>query len=259
MRQLVKKLKDARPMNNRRVKLTISYDGTNFHGWQIQKVGRTVQGVIEQGLTKMHKYPVRVVAAGRTDSGVHANGQVCHFDTNLQITESRLKLAVNTFLPDDISVLKSIFVDNNYHARYDAKKRVYKYYLCDFTEYNVFNRCFCTPIRNMPGISTLNSCARYLVGIHDFTAFTAAGDKSESKIREIYSAVFYKEGNATVFRIEGNAFLWKMIRSIVGSILKFAPLKSGPFLFKNILDSKDRKLAGTTAPAKGLYFHKVYY
>ncbi len=246
-------------MNNRRVKLTLSYDGTNFYGWQLQKTGRTVQGVIENGLAKMHKHPVRITAAGRTDSGVHANGQVCHFDTNLQIAESKLKLAVNTFLPDDISVLKSFFVNDNFHARYDAKKRVYKYYLCNFMEYNVFNRLFCTPVRNMPEINALNECVRSLIGIHDYTTFTAAGDKSESKIREIYSAVFYKEGSFTVFKIEGNAFLWKMIRSIVGTVLKFAPMEQGSLLFKNALESKDRSLAGTTAPAKGLFFHKVSY
>ena len=246
-------------MNNRRIKLTLSYDGTNFQGWQIQKTGRTVQGVIEDGLTKMHKHSVKITAAGRTDSGVHANGQICHFDTNLQIAESKLKLAVNTFLPDDISVLTSVFVNDNFHARYDAKKRVYKYYLCDFFEYNVFNRMYCIPIRNMPNIIALNACVRSLIGIHDYTTFTAAGDKSESRIREIYSAVFYKEGSSTVFRIEGNAFLWKMIRSIVGTALKFAPLEQGPFLFKNVLESRDRKLAGPTAPAKGLFFHKVSY
>ena len=246
-------------MNNRRVKLTLSYDGTKFYGWQIQKTGRTVQGVIEDGLTKMHKHSVRITAAGRTDSGVHANGQVCHFDTNLQIDEQRLKLAVNTFLPDDISVLKSVFVQDDFHARYNAKRRVYKYYFCDFFEYSVFNRKYCIPIKNMPNINKLNACVKSLIGIHDFTTFTAVGDKSESRIREIYSAVFYREGNSTVFRIEGNAFLWKMIRSIVGTALNIAPLEDGPFLFKNVLDSKDRKLAGPTAPAKGLFFHKVGY
>ncbi len=246
-------------MTKRRVKLTLSYDGTNFYGWQIQKTGRTVQGVIESGLEKMHKHPVRITAAGRTDSGVHANGQVCHFDTDLKISESKLSLALNTFLPNDISVLKSFFVDDNFHARYNAKKRIYKYYLCNFMEYSVFNRLFCTPVRNMPDISALNACVRSLIGVHDYTVFTAAGDQNESRIREIYSAVFYKEGYSTVFRVEGNAFLWKMIRSIVGTVLKFAPLEQGPLLFKEVLESKDRSQAGTTAPAKGLFFHKVIY
>ncbi|MCK5197515.1 MAG: tRNA pseudouridine(38-40) synthase TruA, partial [Spirochaetales bacterium] len=142
---------------------------------------------------------------------------------------------------------------------FSAKGRVYKYYLTDSTGYTVFNRCFCTPIRNLPGIELLNACARYLAGIHDFTTFTSAGDKSESRVREIYSAVFYREGNYTVFKIEGNAFLWKMVRSIVGSILKYAVVDDNGCGFRKALESRDRTMAGTTAPSKGLFFHKVYY
>lgn len=246
-------------MNSRRLKIVLSYAGTHFLGWQIQNEGRTVQGVLEDGLTRMHKHPVRITAAGRTDSGVHANGQVCHFDTDLEISELKYKDAINTFLPDDISVIKSTYVDNNFHARFSAKKRVYKYYLTDLSGYTVFNRYYCTPIRNFPGIESLNVCARSLIGIHDFTTFTSAGDKSESRVREIYSAVFYREGGLTVFKIEGNAFLWKMVRSIVGSILKYSDSDDKGSGFLRALESKDRTMAGTTAPAKGLFFHKVYY
>ena len=246
-------------MSSRRVKIVLSYEGTNFFGWQIQDEGRTVQGVLEEGLGRMHKHPVRVTAAGRTDSGVHANGQVCHFDTELDIPEIKYKDAMNAFLPDDISVIRSTYTGDDFHARFSAGRRVYKYYLTGPMGYTVFNRYFCTQVRTLPGLESLNACARSLVGIHDFTTFTSAGDKSESRVREIYSAVFYREEGFTVFKIEGNAFLWKMVRSIVGSILKYAELDNNGSGFLRALESKDRTMAGTTAPAKGLFFHKVYY
>ncbi|MDA3941504.1 MAG: tRNA pseudouridine(38-40) synthase TruA [Spirochaetia bacterium] len=195
-------------MISRRLKIILSYDGTDFYGWQIQNEGRTVQGVLEEALSRMHKKSIRVTAAGRTDSGVHARGQVCHFDTELDIPENRFRNAINTFLPVDISVIHSVFVDVNFHARFSAKRRVYKYYFTDSIGYNVFNRRFCTQIRDIPEIDILNTCAEKLRGIHDFTTFTSAGDKNESKIREIYSASFYKEGDLIVFQIDGNAFLW---------------------------------------------------
>lgn len=246
-------------MSSRRLKIVIAYDGTEFFGWQIQNEGRTVQGVLEDGLSRMHKYPVRITAAGRTDSGVHANGQVCHFDTELDIPQSKYKDAINTFLPSDISVTESTYTNIDFHARFSAKRRVYKYYLTDSMGSTVFNRYFCTPVRNLPGIESLNACARSLAGIHDFTTFTSSGDKSKSRVREIYTAVFYRESNFTVFKIEGNAFLWKMVRSIVGSILKYAVIEDYGSGFLNALESRDRMMAGTTAPAKGLFFHKVYY
>ncbi|MEA1911635.1 MAG: tRNA pseudouridine(38-40) synthase TruA [Spirochaetota bacterium] len=246
-------------MNSKRLMIVLSYAGTKFYGWQIQNKGRTVQGVLEVALARMHKHPVRVNAAGRTDSGVHAHGQVCHFDTDLNIPENRYSKAINSFLPDDIEILKSVYVNSSFHARFSAKRRVYKYYLAESTGYTVFNKQFCTMVRNMPEIEIMNGCAGLLEGIHDFTTFTSAGDKNESKIREIYSAVFYLEGDSIVFKIEGSAFLWKMVRSVVGTILKYSSSNSGESGFLSALESKDRSLAGTTAPAKGLFFHKVYY
>jgi tRNA pseudouridine38-40 synthase len=246
-------------MIRRRLKIVLSYDGTNFYGWQIQSNGRTVQGVLEKALTKMHKYPVRVAAAGRTDSGVHANAQVCHFDTDLNIPEIKFKNAINSFLPEDISIIESIFVEKSFHARYSAKRRVYKYYFTNFIGYTIFNRNYCTKVRNLPDLKILNECAASLEGIHDFTTFTCAGDQSRSRVREIYSAVIYPEGNLFVFKIEGSGFLWKMVRSIIGSIIHYASSNSGSAGFVEALNSKNRELAGTTAPAKGLFFHRVYY
>ncbi len=246
-------------MNSRRIKIVVSYSGTNFYGWQIQSKGRTVQGVLEEKLSQMHKHPVRVTAAGRTDSGVHSNGQVCHFDTDLDIPERRFRQAINSFLPEDISIIKSIFADEKFHARFSAKKRVYKYYLTDDLGYTVFNKQYCILVQNMPGIEVLNACAASLQGVHDFTTFTSAGDSSKSRVREIYSAVFFREGNFLVFKIEGSSFLWKMVRSIVGTILKYASLESGAEGFVEAFESRDRSMAGTTASAKGLFFHKVYY
>ncbi|MCF6335925.1 MAG: tRNA pseudouridine(38-40) synthase TruA, partial [Spirochaetales bacterium] len=156
-------------MSRRRLKIVLSYDGTKFLGWQIQRTGRTVQGVLEESLDKMHKHPVKVVAAGRTDSGVHSTGQVCHFDTDLDIQESNFSNAINSFLPNDIFVRKSCYVNTDFHARFSARKRVYKYYLVDYSGYNVFNRFYSTPVRNLSGLDLLNGCAQKIVGVHDFT------------------------------------------------------------------------------------------
>ncbi|MCK5153163.1 MAG: tRNA pseudouridine(38-40) synthase TruA [Spirochaetales bacterium] len=246
-------------MKSLRLKIVLSYIGTDFYGWQIQNKGRTVQGVLEEGLARMHKHSVRVVAAGRTDSGVHANGQVCHFDTELDIPEKKFKMAINSFIPNDISITSCVYVGGDFHARFSAKRRVYKYYFTDDLGYNIFNSQFCVLVKTLPEIEVLNACARNLEGIHDFTTFTCVGDKSKSRVREVYSAVIYREGNLMVFKIEGSAFLWKMVRSIVGTILKYSSMESGAAEFKKALESKDRTLAGTTAPAKGLFFHKVYY
>ncbi len=247
-------------MINRNIRLKISYDGTDFSGWQIQNNDRTVQAVLEDALSVMHKHPVRVTASGRTDSGVHASGQIVNFCSDIKdIPGANFVYALNSLLPRDVRVMESIEAEQGFHARYDAKIRVYKYYIISTKVCPPFYSRFCHTTRRVPDLALLNSYAGCLAGRHDFSTFTAAGDQSKSREREIYSAVFFNQGMFTVFKIAGNAFLWRMVRSLTGTMLELEEAGSAAGIMKGILESKNREKAGTTAPAKGLFLHKVIY
>jgi tRNA pseudouridine38-40 synthase len=241
------------------MKVVLTYDGTDFYGWQIQRDGRTVQGVVEEALEMIHGYPVRVKAAGRTDSGVHAEGQVINFITDSTVPDDRFAKALNSSLPRDIRAISSTAVDDGFHARYSARKRIYKYYILPGSYSDPFSRRFCLTVKKLLDVPRLNSFASKIVGTHDFTTFAAVGDQSESRIRDITSASFYYEGKFIVFKIEGNAFLWRMVRSLTGTILELAAENKPPERLEEILNCRDRSFAGSTAPAKGLTFHRVVY
>ena len=244
----------------RRIKLTLAYDGTNFCGWQIQKNDRTVQQVLQDALTTLHKYPVSVSGSGRTDSGVHALGQVAHFDTALaSIPPEKFIPALNSLLPEDVRVRRSIEVSKTFHARFHAAEREYRYYISLVSDNNPFTRPFTHTVIALPDIGLLNKYAQTIEGIHDFTTFSAAGDASESKIRAISSAVFFMENGKLIFRIKGNAFLWRMVRSLVGTMLELGQKSVSSVKMQEILKAEDRQYAGTTAPAKGLFLHRIRY
>ena len=239
--------------------MRLAYDGTDFSGWQIQKNQRTVQGVVAQALEQIHGHPVDLRAAGRTDSGVHAHGQVANFISDSTIPTGRFGLALNTKLPRDVQALASDEVSDTFHSRYDARWRVYKYFIHNAPYDDPFSRRYSIIIKRKLDINLLNVHAAALIGIHDFTTFSAAGDQSESKIREIRNAVFYPEREFLVFRIVGNAFLWRMVRSILGTLLEIEESRRASGYLKSVLCARDRSLAGTTAQAKGLSLYQVGY
>jgi tRNA pseudouridine38-40 synthase len=244
----------------RRIKLTLAYDGTNYCGWQIQKNDRTVQQVLQDALTTLHKHPVAVSGSGRTDSGVHSLGQVAHFDTTLaSIPPEKFIPALNGLLPEDVRVRRSEEVSETFHARYNAVEREYRYYISLLSDNNPFTRPFTHTMTAFPNIGMLNKYAQIIEGIHDFTTFSAAGDASESKIRAVGSAVFYLENRQLVFRIKGNAFLWRMVRSLVGTMLEMGQKNEPAEKMQERLTAEDRLSAGTTAPAKGLFLYRVRY
>jgi tRNA pseudouridine38-40 synthase len=246
-------------MNPKNLRVTLSYDGTDFSGWQIQATGRTVQGCVEQALAELHGKHIRVHAAGRTDSGVHARKQVISFPIETTIPIQSFTRALNSRLPRDVRAIHCDVVPDDFHARYSARRREYKYYIEPAEFSDPFTRRFAFTIKDCPATSTLDSCAAILVGTHDFTTFSAVGDQSESKVRAVHSASFYNEGRFVVFRIVGNAFLWKMVRSLVGTILECCRTADPIREFTDRLIDKERERAGTTAPAKGLFLAKVYY
>ncbi|QEN07833.1 tRNA pseudouridine(38-40) synthase TruA [Oceanispirochaeta crateris] len=245
----------------RRIRLDLSYDGTNFEGWQIQKSGRTVQGEITKVLNSLHGGElVTLIGSGRTDSGVHANSQVAHFESKAcSIPSERFMMALNSKLPRDIRIHKSREVNPDFHARYDAVMRVYRYYLVHPKDQMAHMTAYSTPCLLDLDIPKLNQMAQALTGTHDFTSFAAARDPNKNKIRTIHSARFFTEGPFTVFRVAGNAFLWKMVRTMVGTILHQLENGGSFHEIQGILEGKNRSLAGPTAKPRGLFLDKVIY
>lgn len=240
--------------------MTLSYDGTSFAGWQIQEKDRTVQGVLEQALAGLEKRLVRVTAAGRTDSGVHAVGQVVHFDTAIDsMAADRFAPALNGLLPPDVRIVDSSAADPGFHARFSAVARSYRYFLFRGDPGTPFARPYCFARRNLPPTAAMNRAVAPLLGEHDFTPFAAAGDPSENKVRFIHQAAFLERGGCVEFRITGNAFLWRMVRSIVGTVMEIAGLERPDAAMREIIESGQRSRAGTTAPSRGLFFWKVHY
>lgn len=247
-------------MSRRRIRLDLAYDGTAFNGWQVQKKGRTVQGLIEEALERIHSHPVRLTGSGRTDSGVHARFQPAHFDTDkLNIEPQKFSIALNSMLPGDVRVIRSYETAPDFHARFQAVERGYRYYILPGRNALPFHRDFCWETRRNHRLDLLNRYAGRLLGQHDFSAFAAAGDASPSKVRIITSASFIPEGDMIVFQLSGNAFLWKMVRSLTGTLLELEKAEAHESRISEILESRDRSQGGTTAPARGLFLDFVRY
>ena len=242
----------------RNILLIISYDGTNFCGWQKQDGQRTVQGEIELALETVHKSKIELHGSGRTDSGVHAAAQAATFFSPIDsIPVENYPLALNSHLPKDIRIMSANVVDDSFHARFSATKRTYRYFLyCGSTPpAHEMNYVWC--IHRKIDIARLNRLASVLHGEIDCATFAASGDASKSTFRYIEHAVFFNEGNKLVFEICANAFLWKMVRSIVGSLLYYEKQGMDKEGFAEIVASCDRKLAGPTAPPEGLFLWSV--
>lgn len=244
----------------RNIRLLVSYDGTDFAGWQVQPRDRSVQGVLEEALSDLHGESVNLIGAGRTDSGVHATGQVGNFYTGKDnIPDYKFTEALNTRLPKDVRILSSREVPEDFHSRRSAINRQYEYHLLEGITAPAHLSRYTWLVRNLPSVALLNDLAGEICGVHDFSTFTAAGDASDSRVREIRQAVFFSRGPQTVFRISGNAFLWKMVRSVLGTLIDTARTGGDTERLRGILDSQDREQAGPTAPAHGLFLTKVTY
>jgi tRNA pseudouridine38-40 synthase len=244
----------------RRIKCVVAYDGTYFSGYQVQPGKRTVQGEFEGVLKRMHKGDdVRITASGRTDAGVHAYGQVIHFDTPLALSPEQWKKALNAQLPDDIAVRSVDEADSTFHARFSAKAKEYRYNVWTAAERDVFRRHYCAwhpyPLR----VDAMSEALGLLKGTHDFTSFCSAKTVIEDRVRTIYQAEMEVDGLMLQFRFVGSGFLYNMVRIIVGTVLEVGQGKRPPDDIEALLAAKDRRLAGPTAPAEGLYLWRVYY
>ena len=247
-------------MSRRNLKLTVAYDGSNFVGWQVQRSGRTVQGVILQALERMHGERIVVHAAGRTDSGVHADGQVINFVTTIDsIASDAFHIALNSYLPPDVKALDSVQVSDDFHARYSALKRVYRYYYSTSSVLHPRQRTFAVRLRHRPDLRRLNRLAAPLVGSHDFTTFTVPRETSRSRVRLVRSAGFFPLSGQLVFEISASGFLWRMVRSITGTLLALDKEGAGAEEVRRRLEARDHAEAGPSAPAGGLVLHSVEY
>lgn len=241
-----------------RYKCTVSYDGTNFHGFQTQENARTVQEEIEKSLTAMHKEKINIFACSRTDAHVHALGQVFHFDSPLDINEWNMKQALNSSLPSDIHIVNVSKVTNNFHARCNVLKKEY-HYLIDLGEYNpIYNNYRMYPMYKNLDVEKMIDASKIFIGKHDFKTFTKNHDTTDT-IKEIYSIDFEIVDELLTIKFIGNSFLYNMIRIIVGMLLEVGYNHITKEDLQKALENKDRKYAPKLASANGLYLVKIDY
>lgn len=235
-----------------RVKLVVAYDGTNYCGWQIQPNGITIQEVLNKTLSELFRTPITTIGASRTDSGVHSLGNVCVFDVNTRMPAEKISYALNQRLPEDIVVLDSTEVPDDFHPRFSKSRKTY--------EYRILNRTFRDPTRRLDthffhyplDVAKMNEAAKFLIGEHDFASFCAANAQSETTIRTIYEASVVRDGDIIRIRVTGNGFLYNMVRIIAGTLIKIGDGDMPASAMKQIIEAADRSAAGPTAPANGL-------
>ncbi len=241
-----------------RIKLTLSYDGTAFHGWQMQENAVTVQGVLQNALSQLFGKMISVSGCSRTDAGVHAKTFVCHFDLEKTFPLEKLPLALNALLPGDIAVKRAEAVDPSFHARFSCKGKTYRYRLWNARIRDPFEekRAGFWPVPL--DAEHMNDVAQDFVGRHDFRAFMASGSKIQDTVRQIYSFRVFREGDRIDFLVSGNGFLYNMVRIMVGTLI-YADLGKLDRTIPELLAAGDRTLGGITVPPQGLYLETVEY
>ena len=244
----------------RRVLLVIQYDGTDYHGFQRQDARlRTVQGELEEGLARVLGEEVVVIGAGRTDARVHAIGQAVTFDTHRPIPIENLVGALNATLPGDISVMSAEEVDRSFHPRRDAKGKQYCYRILNRALPSPFINRYAWHLREPLDVARMQAAADRLVGEHDFAAFCASGSTVKTTVRELRRVDVSREGETIEVRIEGNGFLYMMVRIIVGTLVEVGAGRMSDEQVAEILAGGDRRAAARTAPAQGLTLIEVSY
>lgn len=246
-------------MEKKRVRLIVAYDGTNYHGWQVQKNAITIESELNRSLAELLGEPVEVIGASRTDAGVHALGNVAVFDTVNPMPAEKISYALNQRLPEDIRIQKSEEVSPDWHPRHCESRKTY--------EYRIYCNEFPMPTKRLYAYFTywnldverMQQAASYLVGEHDFKSFCQTGAQVESTVRTIYSVEVEEQGKDIVIRVCGNGFLYNMVRIIAGTLMEVGRGRRKPEDIANILEAKDRMAAGATAPAQGLTLVKYEF
>ncbi|MDD6400332.1 MAG: tRNA pseudouridine(38-40) synthase TruA [Lachnospiraceae bacterium] len=242
-----------------RVKLIVAYDGTNYCGWQIQDNGVTIEEILNKELSNLLKEDIHVIGASRTDSGVHALGNVAVFDTETRIPAEKISFALNQRLPDDIRIQNSCQVKDDFHPRFCDTIKTY--------EYKIWNNRFPNPVVRLYSkfvyynldIEKMEKAAQYLIGEHDFKSFCSTRTQVENTVREVTDINFRKEGNMIIMQIKGYGFLYNMVRIIMGTLLKVGMGMYEPEYVEKILEARDRSTAGPKAEACGLTLVGIEY
>ena len=239
--------------------IKFSYDGTNYSGFQKQKGLNTIEEKLEEALTKINNgKKTTITATGRTDKGVHALCQYGHADIDVNINEKKLKRAMNSNLPEDIHVIETEEVDNNFHARYNVKEKEYKYYI-NIGEYNPIERNYVYQYNYNLNIDNMKKAIRFFEGEHDFRSFVTENKEKENCVRTITYTNIELKDNKIIITFRGNGFLRYQVRNMVGLLIKIGENKISPDSVDKIIESKDRTKASKTAPSEGLYLTKVIY
>lgn len=243
----------------KRVRLTVAYDGTNYHGWQIQKNGITIESELNRCLSALLGEPICVIGASRTDSGVHALGNIAVFDTGNRMPAEKISYALNQRLPEDIRIQRSEEVPADWHPRHCDSRKTY--------EYRIYRGQFPMPVKRLYAlfsyhrldVEKMQEAASYLEGEHDFKSFCQTGAQVESTVRTLYSVKVLEQGEDLVIQVCGNGFLYNMVRIIAGTLMEIGQGKRAPEEIRTILEARDRAAAGPTAPAHGLLLVKYEF
>jgi len=242
-----------------RYKLTIEYDGTGISGWQRQKEHLSVQQIVEEAIFKLSQEDVTIQCSGRTDAGVHARGQVAHFDLNKEFPLHKLRRGLNSYLPEQISIIEAEEVSPEFNARFDATERHYRYHIINRDSLLALDRKRAWQVSEKLDINAMREGAKFLIGEHDFSSFRASACQAKSPMKAINKIEITQDGENIFIDVSAQSFLHHMIRNITGNLVMVGKGRWQPEKIKEVLELKDRKIAAATAPAYGLYFIKVDY
>ncbi len=246
-------------MSKKRVRLTVAYDGTAYHGWQLQSGTVTIESKLNQCLSELLKEDIQVIGASRTDSGVHALGNIAVFDTEARMPAEKISYALNQRLPEDIRIQKSEEVPADWHPRRCESRKTYEYRICRGEFPMPVKRLYTLFTYHTLDVERMQQAARYLEGKHDFKSFCQTKSQAETTIRTIYSVDVVEQDNDVIIRVCGNGFLYNMVRIIVGTLMEVGQGKQLPEDIPAILEKRDRSAAGPTAPAHGLMLVKYEF
>ena len=246
-------------MSIKRIGIVVAYDGTNYNGWQIQPNGVTIQGILNETLSKLLGEKIEVMGASRTDAGVHSMGNVAVFDTQTRIPAGKISYALNQFLPEDIKIQLSEEVEPDFHPRYCDSEKTY--------QYRILNRRFPVPTERLYSyfyhydldVEKMREATSYLIGRHDFASFCGAGAQVKSTVRTITRMEVFREGDIVTIEVSGTGFLYNMVRILAGTLIEIGNGQYPPERMKEILDARSREAAGPTAPAHGLTLMGIRY
>lgn len=239
--------------------IVLQYDGTAYHGWQVQPGEATIQGELEEVLRRIARHPVHVEGAGRTDAGVHALGQTAAFTLDTRMAPDEIRRALNSLLPRDIRVVRAEEVPPDFHPRYQAQTKIYYYQIFTGAVMSPFLRPHAHHHRGALDSDRMRQAARCFLGTHDFSAFCAADSEVRDKVRTVLAADLFRQGDLLVFVVQATGFLKQMVRTMAGTLIEAGRGRIEPGGIEGIIRSRDRGRAGPTAPARGLFLYRVIY